>query len=70
MLHDRGTTFGNELRRARLRAAERMLGDVSLGAMQIGEIAHLCGFGSQAHFSTLFRRLRGLSPREFRNGRR
>ncbi|MBO4632708.1 MAG: helix-turn-helix transcriptional regulator, partial [Lentisphaeria bacterium] len=47
----------------RLRKAEELLLSSSL---RINEIAHLCGFEDEFHFSRSFRRSRGLSPTLFR----
>ena len=47
----------------RLRKAEELLLSTSL---HINEIAHLCGFEDEFHFSRSFRRNRGLSPTLFR----
>lgn len=35
--------------------------------MSVSEIAHLCGFASGAHFSTVFSRRVGMSPSAYRN---
>jgi AraC family transcriptional regulator len=35
----------------------------------IAEIALECGFASQAHFTTVFRRITGMTPRSFRRSR-
>ena len=38
--------------------------------MSVSEIAHLCGFASGAHFSTVFSRRIGMSPSAYRNAHR
>ena len=50
----------------RVERAAAMLRDRSL---RIIDVAEACGFGSQAHFSRVFRRLRGLTPGEHRGNR-
>ncbi|THK34157.1 AraC family transcriptional regulator [Ensifer sp. MPMI2T] len=47
----------------RVRRAEVLLGDTS---MTIGAIAFRLGFSSQSHFTTTFRRLKGITPRAYR----
>jgi AraC-like DNA-binding protein len=58
-----GTTFAREVARARVRLAQRLLagGDASLT-----EIAYEIGCASPQHFSTLFRRVVGVSPSRWR----
>lgn len=51
----------------RLQLAQRLLVDSELS---LAEIAERAGFPSPAHFSTLFKKKTGLSPRDFRSGRR
>lgn len=48
----------------RLRKAEELLLSTTL---RISEIAHLCGFEDEFHFSRTFHRSRGLSPTLFRS---
>jgi AraC-like DNA-binding protein len=59
-----GTTFSDELARARIRAAEAMLFD---GSEKIETIALMVGFRSAAAFTTMFRRVNGEAPGAFRN---
>jgi AraC family transcriptional regulator len=47
----------------RVRQAETLLGETD---MAIGAIAARVGFSSQSHFTTTFRRLRGMTPRTYR----
>lgn len=59
-----GTSFSDALARARIRAAEAMLFD---GSEKIETIALMVGFRSAAAFTTMFRRVNGEAPGEFRN---
>lgn len=61
-----GTTFGNELMRARLEAAHRLLSDGRYSALSINEVAGRCGFVESSHFARRFRKTYGLAPTEFR----
>jgi AraC family transcriptional regulator len=47
----------------RLDFAERLLAD---SGMTIAEIAHLSGFSSQSHFTTLMKKYRGVTPLQAR----
>jgi len=47
----------------RMQRAEALLGTTDT---EIGAIALALGFSSQSHFTTTFRRLRGMTPRAFR----
>lgn len=51
------------LRRLRLRMASR---DLVYTAKTLAEVAAGCGFADQSHFTRLFRRYFGLTPREYR----
>lgn len=66
-LHEAGTSFQEELSRARVREAERLL---LTSDAPITQIAIDVGIGSLQHFSTLFRRINGDSPSEWRTKRR
>ena len=46
----------------RVRRAELLLRESEL---QISVIAFRCGFSSQSHFTSTFRRLRGMTPRVY-----
>lgn len=64
------TTFGRELRLARLRHAQKLLRDTAshnVRPMSIAEVAYSCGFSSQALFSVRFKEVFGHSPRDERN---
>ena len=49
----------------RLDFAENLLLD---GRMSIAEVAHLAGFSSQSHFTTVMKKYRGLTPSQARPG--
>jgi AraC-like DNA-binding protein len=66
-LRDAGTTFQDELQAARVREAERLLADPE---RKLTAIAAEVGCASLQHFSGLFRRLKGMSPTEWRSRRR
>lgn len=59
-----GCTIGAYVRQVRIARAQRLL---SVGEMNITEIALECGFSDQSHFTTQFRRLTGMPPRKFRD---
>ena len=63
-LSDHGITYGALLDEVRFNAARHLLGN---SGMPIGEIARSIGFEDQTHFARMFRRVGGLSPRQFRN---
>lgn len=50
----------------RLNAAKRLLTETQKG---MGEIAELCGYSSANYFSLIFKRVVGISPREYRKKR-
>ena len=45
------------------RAKELLIG----GFLSVTEIAHACGFASSQHMATVFRRMTGMRPTEFRH---
>jgi transcriptional regulator GlxA family with amidase domain len=49
--------------RIRIEKAQAML---ATSDMPIVEVALTCGFASQAHFTTAFRRVAGLTPNRWR----
>jgi AraC family transcriptional regulator len=60
-----GFTVGDFLRRCRIDFACEQLRSSKLS---IAEIALDAGFAHQAHFTSVFKRLTGMSPREYRRG--
>ena len=63
-LEDAGTSFQTELDAARIRLAQRLLVDSD---SPLTEIAYDVGCASPQHFSTLFRRVTGMTPSKFRS---
>ncbi len=61
-----GYTFNEYLTRFRIQRAVELLRDPSV---RVGEVADLCGYRDPRYFSSLFRRLVGMTPSEFRSGR-
>lgn len=61
-----GLTFAEYLARYRMKRAAELLRDP---AVRVGEVADLVGYRDQRHFSVLFRRLVGVTPTQFREGR-
>ncbi len=61
-----GTTFGHELMELRLQEARRQILTAYRTGNSLQQIAFLCGFASQSHFSTRYRERFGESPRESR----
>jgi AraC family transcriptional regulator len=55
---------GEHLRRSRVAKAAALLRDTN---MPLAEIALVCGFADQSHFTNVFRRLKGISPAAFRS---
>ncbi|MDX2642349.1 AraC family transcriptional regulator [Streptomyces sp. PA03-1a] len=68
VLRAAGTTPRDLVRRERLHLARTRLTDASWAGHSIGQIAHSCGFGSHASFSTAFRQEFGMAPRDARHG--
>lgn len=62
--HHYKVTIGDFLRRCRVEFACEQLRSCKL---RIADIALDAGFAHQAHFTSVFRRLTGMSPREYRN---
>lgn len=60
-----GLTFNEYLTRLRMKRAMELLGDQSV---RIGEVADMSGYRDARYFSTLFRRIVGMTPSEFRHG--
>jgi AraC-like DNA-binding protein len=62
-LKETGTSFQDEVTVARVRAAEVLMLETS---RKLSDIAHAVGCASSQHFSDVFRRVRGVSPSEWR----
>lgn len=61
--HTFGMSVGEFVQRRRCDEAAALL---AAGTMPVAEIALECGFSSQAHLTTIFRRLKGTTPARFR----
>ena len=59
-----GQTPHDFIRNIRLKKAATLL---SSGDMNVSEVMYACGFSNAASFSTVFKKLYGLSPREYMN---
>jgi AraC-like DNA-binding protein len=64
-----GRTASEYVTDVRLRQARRMLEAGSSGATTVTHVALACGFVNSSHFSTVFRRAFGVSPRDVLRGR-
>lgn len=62
------TTSRELIRRERLHLARTRLASASWAGHSVAQIAHSCGFGSHASFSTAFRHEFGMTPRDARHG--
>lgn len=69
LLRGQGTSFSNLVWDSRLEVAHKWLSTSRPSEISIAEIAFRVGFKSPAHFSRLFKRVYGMSPREFRASR-
>ena len=58
-----GESLSHYIRRKRIRYAERLLRE---GKETMADIAATCQFCSQSHFIQVFKRMRGLTPEQFR----
>lgn len=58
-----GTSYRNEMQLAQVRAAERLLVETN---DSLAVIAYAIGCATPAHFSDLFRRVRGVTPTQWR----
>jgi AraC-like DNA-binding protein len=63
-LADRGSSYSEVVDRARFDVASRMLTETDAPSIRI---AHATGYNDPSHFARAFRRLTGLSPREYRS---
>ena len=59
-----GVSTSEFIRNIRLKQAEKLLLDKQ---MNISQVAYALGFTNQTHFSTLFKKMYGLSPSEYIN---
>lgn len=66
---DEGLGVAEYVMKRRLEWARGALSDPSRDRYQIGEIARMSGFVSQAHFSRVFSAAYGCAPRAYRNSR-
>jgi AraC-like DNA-binding protein len=62
-LKEAGTSFQDEVTVARVRRAEALMLETD---RKLSDIAHAVGCASSQHFSDTFRRVRGVSPSEWR----
>ncbi|WP_416899120.1 MAG: helix-turn-helix domain-containing protein [Minwuia sp.] len=70
MFADRGETLSGTIRARRIATAQRRLIDPTRRSSSIATIAFSVGYSDPAHFSRIFRSIVGLSPSEYRDGRR
>lgn len=66
ILHAAGTTFSGEVREARLRLAESMLGNADMQAMSIIDVSLSCGFSDVSTFYRAFHARFGTTPTDMR----
>ena len=59
-----GMSFSDLLHQARIRRAEKLLDDPSL---KIQDISDLLGYYDVTHFSRIFKKMKNMSPNEYRN---
>jgi AraC family transcriptional regulator len=60
-------TVGDYMRKLRVDHAEHLLANTNT---PLAEIANICGFADQSHFSSTFKRTLGVTPARFREMRR
>jgi AraC family transcriptional activator of tynA and feaB len=65
-LFSQDVSFHSQLMNLRLAKARELLSSAAAREMQIAEIAYLCGFVSNAHFSRTFSKAMQCPPREYR----
>ena len=63
-LASKGMRYSVLVDEVRFRLAEQLLAETDL---RVGDVAHAIGFANQSNFTRMFRRVGGVSPREFRN---
>lgn len=64
-----GATFNQHLFALRVDHACRLLGDASIAALTITEIAFACGFSDASYFTRVFRKRVGVTPSAYRRTR-
>jgi two-component system response regulator YesN len=62
-----GRSFTERLTLLRIREAKKLLKDT---ALNLTNIAYQCGFSDQSYFSKVFRKVEGLTPKEYRKQKR
>jgi len=62
-----GRSFTEYLTLLRIREAKKLLKDT---ALNLTNIAYQCGFSDQSYFSKVFRKVEGLTPKEYRKQKR
>ncbi|TYC64649.1 helix-turn-helix domain-containing protein [Stappia sp. BW2] len=62
-----GSSIAGEIRQKRLDVVAAALRDPRFAALSISEVAMRCGYSNLQHFSTLFRKVFGRSPRGYRD---
>jgi AraC family transcriptional activator of tynA and feaB len=67
---DRETTFERHVLQLRVGLFRHLLGQSSASAVSIAALATQCGFADAAHATRTFRSFFGVTPRDFRGGRR
>lgn len=60
-----GTTYSEIVQKARFSIASDLLADSDLN---IADIAFTAGYENAPHFSSAFKRLTGITPRDYRRG--
>ena len=66
-LSEHGVNYQNVVDELRFSEAKKILETTDV---KITEVAYAVGFEDPAHFSRMFRRIGGLSPRDFRKTRK
>lgn len=62
-LQQSGRNFSSVLRRARMRAAAKLLAETNTS---LAEVGYFCGYADQAHFQRDFQRVANMTPQTFR----
>lgn len=61
-----GMTIGEYTRKLRVESVAQQLVDAGKDAISLADLALGAGFSSQAHMSAVFKRMTGMTPREYR----